>query len=146
MAVYWKEKFPKNWGLIQFWVSLCFCHFLGQYSSESRFLGVFQILRISSLWWARRFWKLMQKWLRNLKLKLTTLIWKVTERQKNDFCVKSDNFNFNFLSHFCIDFQNICAHHQEEILRILKHPQISTFWWVLAKKMAKNKVAQKLLF
>ena len=69
----------------------------------------------------------MQKWLRNLKLKLTTLIWKVTERQENDFCVKSANFNFNFLSHFCINFENLCAHHQEEILRIPKHPQISTF-------------------
>ena len=54
------------------------------------------------------------------------------------------NFNFNFLSHFCINFQNLCAHHQEEILRFPKHPQKSTFWWVLAAKTAKNQVAPKI--
>ena len=54
------------------------------------------------------------------------------------------NFNFNFLSHFCINFQNLCAHHQEEILRFPKHPQKSSFWWVLAEKTAKNKVAPKI--
>ena len=54
------------------------------------------------------------------------------------------NFNFNFLSHFCINFQNLCAHHQEEILRFPKHPQKSSFWWVLAEKTAKNKVATKI--
>ena len=79
-------------------------------------------------------------------LKLATLIWKVTDSQKIDFCVQSANFNFNFLSHFCIDFENLCAHQQEEILTIPKHPQKSSFWWVLAKKTAKNEVAQKLLF
>ena len=59
----------------------------------------------------------MQKWLRKLKLKLATLIWKVTDSQKIDFCVQSANFNFNFLSHFCINSQYSCAHYQEEILR-----------------------------
>ena len=54
------------------------------------------------------------------------------------------NFNFNILSHFCINFQNLCAHHQEEILRFPKHPQKSSFWWVLAEKTAKNKVATKI--
>ena len=54
------------------------------------------------------------------------------------------NFNFNFLSHFCINFQNLCGHHQEEILRFPKHPQKSSFWWVLAEKTAKNKVAPKI--
>ena len=62
---------------------------------------------ISSWWWAQRFSKSMQKWLRKLKLKLATLIWKATEGQKIDFCVQSANFNFNFLSHFCIDFENL---------------------------------------
>ena len=37
------------------------------------------------------------------------------------------NFNFNFLSHFCIDFENLCAHHREEVLRIPKHPQLVMF-------------------
>ena len=69
----------------------------------------------------------MQKWLRKLNLKLATLNLKVTDRQENDFCVKSANFNCNFLSHFCINFENLCAHQQEEILKILKHPQKSTF-------------------
>ena len=69
----------------------------------------------------------MQKWLRKLNLKLATLIWKVTESQKIDFCVKSANFNFNFLSYFCINFENLYAHQQEEILKIPKHPQKSTF-------------------
>ena len=34
------------------------------------FWGCFGIVRISSWWWAQRFWKLMQKWQRKLKLKL----------------------------------------------------------------------------
>ena len=110
------------------------------------FWGWFGIVRISSWSWAQRFWKLMKKWPRKLKLKLATPIWKLTEKQKNDFCGKSANFNINFLCHFCTNFQNLCAHNQEEILAIPKHPQKSSFWWVLAKKTAKNEVAQKLLF
>ena len=27
----------------------------------------------------------------------------------------------------CINFQNICAHHQEVVLRIPKHPQLAQF-------------------
>ena len=50
-----------------------------------------------------------------------------SDSQKFDFCVKSANFNFNFLSYFCINFENLCAHQQEEILKIPKHPQKSTF-------------------
>ena len=126
--------------------SLFFAVFLATSHQKVDFWGCFGVFRISSWWWAQRFLKSMQKWLRKFKLKLGTLFWKVTERQKIDFCVKSAHFNFNFLSHFCINFQNSCAHHQEDILRFPKHPQTSTFWWVLAKKMAKNKVAQKLLF
>ena len=34
-----------------------------------------------------------------------------------------------------MNFENLCAHQQEEILKIPKHPQKSTFWWVLAKKI-----------
>ena len=34
--------------------------------------GCFGILRISSWWWAQEFWKLMQKWLKKLKLKLSS--------------------------------------------------------------------------
>ena len=83
---------------------------------------------------------------KKLKLQLATLIWKVTDSQKIYLCVKSANFNLNFLSHFCINFENLCAHQQEEILTIPKHPQKSSFWWVLAKKTAKNEVAQKLPF
>ena len=134
-----------------FWYSilvatLFFAVFSANTHQKDDFWGCFGNLRISSWWWAQRFWKLMQKWLRKLKLKLATLIWKVTDSQKIDFCVQSANFNFNFLSHFCINFENLCAHQQEEILTIPKHPQKSSFWWVLAKKTAKNEVAQKLLF
>merc|ERR1712155_218233 len=56
------------------------------------------------------------------------------------------NFNFNFLSHFCINFQNLSAHHQEEILRIPKHTQLAKFAQNLADKTTKNKVAHTLLF
>ena len=54
------------------------------------------------------------------------------------------NFSFNFLGHFCINFQNLCAHDQEEILTITKHPQKSSFWWFLAEKTAKNEVVPKI--
>ena len=126
----------------------CFLHFSWPILIRKIIFGVVleSLCRISSWWLAQRFWKPMQKWLRKLKLKLATLIWKVTDSQKIDFCVLSANFNFNFLSHFCIDFENLCAYQQEEILTIPKHPQKSSFWWVLAKKTAKNEVAQKLLF
>ena len=58
---------------------------------------------------------------------LPTLTWKLKEWQKNDVCVFGANFNFNFLRHLCINFQNLCAHHEEEILRIPKHPQLAKF-------------------
>ena len=32
-----------------------------------------------------------------------------------------------------INFKNLCAHHQEEVLRILKHPQLAKFEWFWAK-------------
>ena len=86
----------------------------------------------------------MQKWLRKLRLKLTLLT------QKSIFCPSVTfqmwvaNFNFNYLCHFCINFENSCAHHQEEILTIPKHPQKSSFWWWLAEKTAKNEVAPKI--
>ena len=111
-----------------FWYSilvatLFFAVFSANTHQKDDFWGCFGNLRISSWWWAQRFWKLMQKWLRKLKLKLATPIWKLTEKQKNDFCSKSANFNINFLCHFCTNFQNLCAHNQEEILTIAKHPQ-----------------------
>ena len=89
------------------------CHFvlavfLANTHQKVDFWGCFGIFRISSCWWAQRFSKSMQKWLRKLKLKLATLIWKVTDSQKIDFCVKSANFNLNFLCHFCINFENLC--------------------------------------
>ena len=31
------------------------------------------------------------------------------------------------LSLRCINFKNLCAHHQEEVLRIPKHPQLAKF-------------------
>ena len=40
--------------------------------------------------------------------------------------------------------RNLCAHDQEEILTIPKHPQKSSFWWFLAEKTAKNEVAPKI--
>ena len=126
-----------------FWYSilvatLFFAVFSANTHQKDDFWGCFGNLRISSWWWAQRFWKLMQKWLRKLKLKLATLFWKVTERQKNDFCAESAHFNFNYLSHFWSNCQNLSAHHQEEILRIPKHSQLAKFEWVLAEKTAKN--------
>ena len=32
-----------------------------------------------------------------------------------NFQVRVGSINFNFLRHFCIDFQKLCAHHEEEI-------------------------------
>ena len=32
-----------------------------------------------------------------------------------------------FLSPGCINFKNLCPYHQEEILRIPKHPQLAEF-------------------
>ena len=50
------------------------------------------------------------------------------------------------LSLRCIKIKNLCAHHQEEVLRIPKHPQLAKFARNLADKTAKNKMAQTLLF
>ena len=33
----------------------------------------------------------------------------------------------------CINLQNLCGHHQEEVLRFPKHPQLAKFGWFLAK-------------
>ena len=33
----------------------------------------------------------------------------------------------------CINFKNLCAHHQEEVLRFPKHPQLVKFGWFWAK-------------
>ena len=43
------------------------------------------------------------------------------------FQLRVANFKFNFLSHFCINFQNLSAHHQEQFLRIPKHSQLAKF-------------------
>ena len=37
------------------------------------------------------------------------------------------------LSLRCINFKNLCAHHQEEVLRIPKHPQLVKFGTFSAK-------------
>ena len=68
-----------------FWYSilvatLFFAVFSANTHQKDDFWGCFGNLRISSWWWAQRFWKLMQKWLRKLKLKLATPIWKLTEK------------------------------------------------------------------
>ena len=33
----------------------------------------------------------------------------------------------------CINLQNLCGHHQEEVPRFPKHPQLAKFGWFLAK-------------
>ena len=121
-----------------------FAVFLANTHQKDDFWGCFGIVRISSCWWAQRFSKSMQKWLRKLKLKLALWTQKSIFWLSVTFQMRVANFNFNFLSHFCIDFENLCAHQQEEILKIPKHPQTSTFWWVLTKKTAKNKEALKI--
>ena len=37
------------------------------------------------------------------------------------------------LSQGCINFKNLCVHHQEEVLRFPKHPQLTKFAWFYAK-------------
>ena len=32
------------------------------------------------------------------------------QNDRKIICVKSPNFNFEYLGHFCINFHNICAH------------------------------------
>ena len=60
-----------------------------------------------------------------------------TQTKRGNSCEGEElNFNFNFLSLFCINFQNSCAHHQEEILRILKHPQTSSLMSFSQDKLA----------
>ena len=74
-----KEKYniSKNWGLIKFrkevFVALYFWLISRPKLKKIDSWGCFGILRISSCWWAQRFSKLMQKWLRKLKLKLATM-------------------------------------------------------------------------
>jgi len=126
-----------------FWYSilvatLFFAVFLANTHQKDDFWGCFGNLRISSWWWAQRFWKLMQKWLRKLKLKLALLTQKSFSCLSVTFQLRVANFKFNFLSHFCINFQNLSAHHQEEFLRIPKHSQLAKFEWVLTEKTAKN--------
>ena len=52
-----------------------------------------------------------------------------------------------FLGPRCINFKNLCAHHQEEVLRIPKHPQLAKFGFFRAKlwHFQKNNVLTSLL-
>ena len=34
---------------------------------------------------------------------------------------------YELLSLGCINFKNLCAHHEEEVLRFPKHPQLAKF-------------------
>ena len=83
----------------------------------------------------------MQRCLRKLKLKLAPKTQKSFSFLSVTFQLRVANFNFNFLSHYCIDFQNLCAHHEEEILRIPKH-QLSDEYW--PRKRQKRKGHPKL--
>ena len=58
---------------------LFFAVFLANTHQKVAFWGCFGIFRISSCWLAQRFSKLMQKWLRKLKLKLTLWTQNISE-------------------------------------------------------------------
>ena len=68
------KSFPKFVWYLIFKSSFCTTLFLAVFLAETHpnfaIWGCFGILKISSSWWAQRFWKLMQRCLRKLKLKL----------------------------------------------------------------------------
>ena len=47
----------------------------------------------------------------------------------------------------CINLQNLCGHHQEEVLRFPKHPQLAKFGWFWAKlwQFKENESFQKII-
>ena len=63
----------------------------------------------------------------------------ITQRQQNDFHVKVGNFDLNYLSHFWIDFQNLCAYHVANVLNLSKLPQLLQLGWVEAGKITETK-------
>ena len=63
----------------------------------------------------------------------------ITQRQQNDFHVKVGNFDLNYLSHFWIDFQNLCAYHVANVLNLSKLPQLLQSGWVEAGKITETK-------
>ena len=96
-----KRRLPKIGVLFNFENQfLFFAVFSAKTCQKVDFWGCFVIVQISSWWWAYRFWKLMQKWPRKLKLKLILLT------QKSFFClsvtfqIRVEKFNFNFLCQF----------------------------------------------
>ena len=52
------------------------------------------------------------------------------------------------LSLRCIKIKNLCAHHQEEVLRIPKHPQLAKFGWFWAEllQLIENKSFPKFVW
>ena len=63
----------------------------------------------------------------------------ITQRQQNNFHVKVGNFDLNYLSHFWIDFQNLCAYHVANVLNLSKLPQLLPLGWVEAGKITETK-------
>ena len=63
----------------------------------------------------------------------------ITHRQRNNFHVKVGNFDLNYLSHFWIDFQNLCAYHIANVLNWSKLPQLLQLGWVEAGKITETK-------
>ena len=63
----------------------------------------------------------------------------ITQRQQNNFHVKVGNFDLNYLSHFWIDFQNLCAYHVANVLNLSKLPQLLQLGWVEAGKITETK-------
>ena len=129
-----KRKVSLIWGLIQFWEPLCFLLIAWPILIRKLiFWGwCFGIIRISSWWWAQ-----------SEILKIDAEKFEVEagnphlESDRKMISVLKVQLKLQF-SEPLLHFQNSCAHHQEEIVRIPKQPQISTFWWVWAKKIAIN--------
>ena len=111
-----------------FFVPLCFfCHFLAQYSSESQCLGVFRNPQNLLLMMGTEILKIDTEMAEKIEVEVGTFNTEIIFLPFCHFPNEGCQLHFNFLSHFCIDYQNLSAHHQEEILRIPKHPQKTTF-------------------
>ena len=101
--------------------------FLSQNSSKLCKLGVFRNPQDLLFMMGTEFLKINAEMPEKIEVDAANPHLQIERMAKKCVCVFGANFNFNFLRHLCINFENLCAHQQEEILKIPKHPQKSTF-------------------
>ena len=101
--------------------------FLSQNSSKLCKLGVFRNPQDLLFMMGTEFLKINAEMPEKIEVDAANPHLQIERMAKKCVCVFGANFNFNFLRHLCINFQNLCAHHEEEILRIPKHPQLAKF-------------------